>query len=325
MPARRSSAASQSARSRSTRSRSRSARRHACPARRSVRHRPGCRRGGVRVKPGMTGRERGRIHEQPEYSLNRAAKAITSRGVGALQALLVSGGFGAAHAASMCYALRYGCHHTQDKRYGTACSHYESRSLPARPITSTRGTLPGRRGAHRRMSSGRSSVPTGVTTSKLEQFRRRYPPQIPRKKGPPHESVMIPPGNSLRFLPRAPVSDVEFGVPPRDTEDRGCNRYLWVIDTRGIPYLIERPMSILDRNCPKHTNLTGGGPAYIGGELWFAGTKSMFVSGGSGRFPPLGEDQLAAAVEVFSSFSYVVKSLGWDSVAGRAIRVLQEH
>lgn len=133
-------------------------------------------------RPGMTGRERGRIHEQPEYSLNRAAKAITSRGVGALQALLVSGGFGAAHAASMCYALRYGCHHTQDKRYGTACSHYESRSLPARPITSTRGTLPGRRGAHRRMSSGRSSVPTGVTTSKLEQFRRRYSPQSDRRR-----------------------------------------------------------------------------------------------------------------------------------------------
>lgn len=37
-------------------------------------------------QPGMTGQERGRIHEQPEYSLNRAAKAITSPGVGALQA-----------------------------------------------------------------------------------------------------------------------------------------------------------------------------------------------------------------------------------------------
>ena len=143
--------------------------------------------------------------------------------------------------------------------------------------------------------------------------------------GPPSESVMIPPGNAVRFLPKAPVSDVEFGVPPRDTEDRGCNRYLWVIDTRGIPYLIERPMSVLGRKLPKHTNLTGGGPAYIGGELWFAGTRSMFVSGGSGRFPPLGEDQLSAAVAVFSSFSYVVTSLGWDSAAGRAMRVLQEH
>ena len=80
-------------------------------------------------------------------------------------------------------------------------------------------------------------------------------------------------------------------------------------------------MGVLDGNPPKHTNLTGGKPAYIGGELWFAGARHMFVSGGSGRFHPLDEEQLSAAIDVFSSFSYMVTSLGWDSASGSAMRV----
>lgn len=229
----------------------------------------------------------------------------------------------AAHVVSMCYALRHGCHTRQAVRYGAL--PLRVREPAGSPDYGSRGPLPGLWGVHRRMSAGRSSAPMGATSTKLDDFRRCYHLRSPEKQGPPNESAMISHGNGLRFLPMAPVSNVDFGRPPRDTEDRGSNRYLWVIDTRGIPYLIERPMSVLGRNYPKHTNLTGGGPAYIGGELWFADTTSMFVSGGSGRFPPLGEDQLSAAVEVFESFSYLVKSLGWDSVADRAVRILQEH
>lgn len=134
---------------------------------------------------------------------------------------------------------------------------------------------------------------------------------------------MILPVDGLRFLHEAPVSDVEFGRPPNHSQGQGCNTYLWVIDGRGVPYLLEISKSILGDSPPKHTNLTGGKQAYVGGQLWFTDPSGMYVSGGSGRFPPTDEEQLTAAIEVFSSFKYTVISLGWNSETGWAWRHLQ--
>ena len=73
---------------------------------------------------------------------------------------------------------------------------------------------------------------------------------------------------------------------------------------------------------PKHSNLTGSGEAYLGGELWFTSASSLYVSGGSGRYPPLNAAQLEEAVEVFESFGYEVTSLGWDHIWGEPMRNL---
>ena len=143
----------------------------------------------------------------------------------------------------------------------------------------------------------------------------------------PYQSIGIGPDNGVRILEEAPVSGVRFGRPPsqsRYSAEPGSNTYIWVIDGSGIPYVIEMPLSILRDNEPKHTNLTGGRMAYVGGELWFRSECCMYVSGGSGRFPPFNEEQLEAVVEVFKSFSYSVRSLGWDHATGRARRVLLE-
>ena len=82
-------------------------------------------------------------------------------------------------------------------------------------------------------------------------------------------------------------------------------------------------MEALRNNWPKHTNLTGGGLAYLGGELWFSGDSSMYLSGGSGRYPPRDELQMEDAVAVFEAYNYVVTSLGWDTEGGQAERVLK--
>ena len=102
--------------------------------------------------------------------------------------------------------------------------------------------------------------------------------------------------------------------------ETGTNRHLWVIDERGIPYVLEERLAAIGSNLPKHTNLTGGGPAYLGGEVWFAAPKVLYVSGGSGRYPPLDRDQLDDAVAVFASFGYEVNSLGWTPGTGMAKR-----
>ena len=163
----------------------------------------------------------------------------------------------------------------------------------------------------------------GLTTPALDQFRGNYTLRKPKKPDDhPRESKEIESKDGLAFLRQAPASGVKFGNPQKP-EDPARNTYLWVIDHRGIPYLIESPMAILDCHLPKHTNLTGGKSAYIGGQLWFSDANSIYVSGGSGRFPPLNERQLEAAIGVFSSFKYTVQSLGWNRGTGYARRVLE--
>ena len=135
--------------------------------------------------------------------------------------------------------------------------------------------------------------------------------------------MLLSASNGFMLLPIAPARGVTFGRPPmarRNSE----NRYLWVINDAGIPFIKEISIAALNGREPKHTNLTGGGPAYIGGELWFETDTRIFVSGGSGRYPPYGAQQLADAVGVFEAYQYTVVSLGWNEEEGEAMRILLE-
>lgn len=164
-----------------------------------------------------------------------------------------------------------------------------------------------------------------LTTPVLDKFRGSYTLRKPEKPDDhPRESKKIDSKDGLAFLRQAPASGVKFGNPQKiEDKDPARNTYLWVIDYRGIPYLIESCMAVLGNHRPKHTNLTGGKSAYIGGELWFSDANSIYVSGGSGRFHPLNERQLDDAIDVFSSFKYTVKSLGWNRGTGYARRILE--
>ena len=134
----------------------------------------------------------------------------------------------------------------------------------------------------------------------------------------------LTPRDGIRFLAPAPAADVRVGSPPLSRNDRGCGRYLWVIDDRGIPYIIEAPIPAICCALPKHTNLTGGKEAYLGGEMWFTSNAALYVSGGSGRYPPADRSQLEEAARVFQSFGYAVTLLGWDGEIGVAKRYLED-
>ncbi len=161
------------------------------------------------------------------------------------------------------------------------------------------------------------------STQELDDFRCRYTPGPPRSFSGPREMVRLQEKDGLRFLQFAPATGVSTGTPPRSLKDRSTNRYLWVIDKDGIPYIIESRVPVIDSK-PKHTNLTGGGDAYLGGEVWFKSFSSLYVSGGSGRYPPRDVRQLEKAGQVFESFGYAVIPLGWDYGTGRAKRYLEE-
>ena len=159
----------------------------------------------------------------------------------------------------------------------------------------------------------------------LDSFRRRYALRSPNARliRNPSEAERLDETNGVRFLELAPATGVGLGLPPLERGGATSNRYLWIIDTRGVPYIFEQPIPALNNAIPKHTNLTGGAEAYMGGELWFTSESSMYLSGGSGRYPPVSVRQLEEAASAFKSFGYEVMSLGWDAAYDEAKRFLE--
>ena len=158
----------------------------------------------------------------------------------------------------------------------------------------------------------------------LAKFREKYSPRDPLLPSTANESLLLDGTTGFRLLESAPARNVEFGHPPPTRQGGGTHRYLWVINDDGIPFIKEIGLSVLNGKYPKHTNLTGGRPAYIGGELWFETTEQLFVSGGSGRYLPYDEEHLAEAVDVFRTYGYTVTSLGWDVDSQRPYRHLEQ-
>lgn len=158
----------------------------------------------------------------------------------------------------------------------------------------------------------------------LADFTDRYAPRAPNYPYPrgriESECIQIP---GFHLLVEAPTTNFKQGRPPLAKNTRGTNAYIWAIDSKGVPYITEVGLQELEWQPPKHTNLTGAKEAYVGGELWFRSDSSLYVSGGSGRYPPLCENQLEDSVVVFEAFGYEVTSLGWDQETG-ARRYLEE-
>ena len=96
------------------------------------------------------------------------------------------------------------------------------------------------------------------------------------------------------------------------------SRHLWVILPDSVPVILETAPDVqpppLSLGVAKHSNLTGGGRACCGGEIWLDGTDRnlLYVNGGSGRYPAKSPQQLADAVLVFEGYEYSVRSAGWS-------------
>jgi hypothetical protein len=120
----------------------------------------------------------------------------------------------------------------------------------------------------------------------------------------------------------APASDRSV---PKKKGDPGC--HLWVFTASDRPYILEvaKVAPELESGRVKHSNLTGGGSAACGGELWVdpADDFHLYLNGCSGRYGPTSPEQLKDAVSVLLDVGFRVTSFGWDVDAGRPAMVLR--
>ena len=132
--------------------------------------------------------------------------------------------------------------------------------------------------------------------------------------------------DGVREFCYAPIYGIEIGKPPIGMTKRGDNTYLWVITDEGIPYLLEEGNAgrSLNRGRASHTNLTGNQEAYCGGEIWFAGEDTVWISGGSSRFQPRDSNELNTVQKLFEACNYKVTNFGWDDETDRPVRFMRE-
>ncbi len=157
----------------------------------------------------------------------------------------------------------------------------------------------------------------------LDEFLARYPPRPPaRQPANDDELRKLTSADGIRWLMHPPVEAEEQAVPTR-SGDPGC--HLWVIDTTGVPYVLELAQVTppLQSGRAKHSNLTGGGAAASGGELWVdpVSPSRLYVNGCSGRYGPRTEVQLDDSVTLLQSMGYEVESFGWEHDTDKPARV----
>src|SRR5438876_31502 len=102
----------------------------------------------------------------------------------------------------------------------------------------------------------------------LEAFLARYPPHAPAfRPRNEDEARQLTDADGVKRLEVRPHAFSSCNVPSKKG-DPGC--HLWVIHSHGVPYILEvAPIApALQSGRVTHTNLTGGGNASSGGEVW---------------------------------------------------------
>lgn len=129
-------------------------------------------------------------------------------------------------------------------------------------------------------------------------------------------------GNGLEFWvtgTAAPPS-TQTVAPKMDNAMKSDTR-LWVIRETDVVHAHEFCDfgKSLQTGVIKHTNLTGGEPAYCAGELLFIDERTIVVNGCSGRYGPTSEAEMLEAAKSFRNSGYNVWSQGFDEEVDRPV------
>ena len=109
------------------------------------------------------------------------------------------------------------------------------------------------------------------------------------------------------------------GAAPLLTADDCAKCSLWVVRLEDVVHAPERCDfgKSLASGVIKHTNLTGGAPAYSGGEIIALDENTIVINGYSGRYGPRTRSELDAVARAFADSGYGVWYMGWDDDANR--------
>jgi hypothetical protein len=166
-----------------------------------------------------------------------------------------------------------------------------------------------------------------ATKSAFRDFTTAHGPPKPL---PPHlvrnddEKRQMTEEDGLLFWKDGPVAydaDAPESAPagPAMTEAMLEGRYLWAVMEEAVPYALEKSAfgSSLLSGVIKHSNLTGGQPAYSAGEILLLSESELIVNGCSGRYGPRTYEEMEEVALAFHQSGYRVWTMGFDKEANR--------
>lgn len=164
-----------------------------------------------------------------------------------------------------------------------------------------------------------------ATQAAFDKFRK----VVEQAQDPPNELIANPdqlkPMSAAEGLLQWVDGGSPFGEGRRPEfapmlDERAClTRSLWAVRTTDVVHSPEQSEfgRMLESRVIKHTNLTGGEPAFAGGELIFLDAGTVIINGWSGRYGPKSEAHMRAVALAFAESGYGIWSMGWDEDAGR--------
>jgi hypothetical protein len=164
------------------------------------------------------------------------------------------------------------------------------------------------------------TVSNSKTTTAFNAFRLAFAPAKELRADRVQNADQIKQmgeADGLKLWQDGPVEDgvADPGVPTPDlTSESDAEKMLWVVRASDVPYAQEASEfgRKLESRVIKHSNLTGGGPAFCGGELLVLDHQTIVVNGRSGRYGPRSDDELTAVVAAFRKSGYFVWHMGYD-------------
>jgi len=155
-------------------------------------------------------------------------------------------------------------------------------------------------------------------TDELAGYRKDYPARdMRRDPNNQDELILMPHSEGLYELSVPPVSITDFprhSSLPTTEQTAPEARHLWVIRPDGVPVALEACQwgKDLESGCIKHSNLTGGGQAHSGGEIWFIGEDRIAINAASGRYGAESAAEFKIITDAVRRSGYHVASMGFD-------------
>jgi hypothetical protein len=160
-----------------------------------------------------------------------------------------------------------------------------------------------------------------LTAAAFEAYRRANPeerPMHPDARRYPNDTDQLKPSDGLLAWQDGPGGRGKPAAVPPDVSSALDGKHLWALTATNVFYAKERcPFgATVDDGKIKHSNLTGGGPAFAAGEVVLVAPHVIVLSGQSGRYR-ISAAELADVSTAFKASGYDVWSMGYGLELGR--------
>lgn len=166
-------------------------------------------------------------------------------------------------------------------------------------------------------------VAASRTNTSFALYRSKHQPERPMNSDVPRydgDTDKMQPQDGLNDWRDGPVAIVQ-PLPSAQLKlsPDMVHLHLWVVTANQVLYAIEDCVfgNARGAGVVKHSNLTGGGVAFSGGELFFIDDETIAINGHSGRYRPRSHEEMKDIERAFVGSGYKVWSMGYNEDTNR--------